>query len=270
VLAAAAAVLLLRRARAAAGETAFVPSRRLFSVPLVLLAVGPMSAINESPFAIGTLWALMAALLALMLLTVQRVRTRSVALPPVWFLFALAWCVGVASWSERDLRVEFFSLPLGLALLAAGIIAMRHVAATHASDPLGLQTKGGWTSWPLGFTGSWPLLSPGILVTFSASVASTGTDPQTWRAILVIALALVAILLGNLLKLAAPFIIGIIVLPVENIVVFVVQIGQSIGAAPWWITLSTAGAVLLVLAVTSERRVAGQSGGAASRLRDLK
>jgi len=233
----------------------------------VLLAAGPIAAVNTTWFAVVALWILMAALLALMLVTVQRARSRAVALPPVWSLFALAWCVGVASWSERFLRVEFFSLPLGLSLLAAGIIAMRAVAARTEDAAL---VRGGWTSWPLGFTGSWPLLSPGILVTFSASVASTATDPQTWRAILVIALALVAILLGNLLKLASPFIIGIIVLPIENIIVFVVQIGQSIGAAPWWITLSTAGAVLLVLAVTSERRVAGESGGVASRLRDLK
>ena len=268
ILAAAAARLLLRGARDTAPDaTTFAPSRWLFAAPLVLLAAGPIAAVNTTWFAVVALWILMAALLTLMLVTVQRARRRAVALPPVWFLFALAWCVGVASWSERFLRVEFFSLPLGLSLLAAGIIAMRAVAARTEDTAL---VRGGWISWPLGFTGSWPLLSPGILVTFSASVASTATDPQTWRAILVIALALVAILLGNLLKLASPFIIGIIVLPIENIVVFVVQIGQSIGAAPWWITLSTAGAVLLVLAVTSERRVAGESGGVASRLRDLK
>jgi hypothetical protein len=58
------------------------------------------------------------------------------------------------------------------------------------------------------------------------------------------------------------------VLPVENIVVFAVQIGRNIGALPWWITLATAGAVLLVLAVTSERRV-GKGQGAAARIRDL-
>ena len=51
-------------------------------------------------------------------------------------------------------------------------------------------------------------------------------------------------------------------------VVFTVQLGRSIGAAPWWITLATAGAVLLVIAVTSERRVSNASATTA-RLRDL-
>jgi hypothetical protein len=51
--------------------------------------------------------------------------------------------------------------------------------------------------------------------------------------------------------------------------VFAVQVGRSIGAAPWWITLATAGAVLLVVAVTYERRDAGNR-GVAARLRDLR
>jgi len=101
-------------------------------------------------------------------------------------------------------------------------------------------------------------------------VLSTATDPRTERAILVIALALIAILVGNLRKLGAPFILGIIVLPIENIIVFAVQIGRNISAVHWWITLATAGAVLLVLAVTSERSATGARGGVAARLRDLK
>jgi len=101
------------------------------------------------------------------------------------------------------------------------------------------------------------------------SILATGTDPQTWRAILVLGLALVSILIGSLRRLGAPFIIGLIVLPIENVVVFAVQVGRSIGATPWWITLATAGAVLLVIAVTSERRSAGQK-GVAARLRDLR
>jgi hypothetical protein len=86
---------------------------------------------------------------------------------------------------------------------------------------------------------------------------------------MVIALALVAILLGSQLKLAAPFFLGIIVLPIENIVVFAVQIGRGIESVPWWITLAIVGAVLLIIAVTYERR-SGADGSIAARLRDLK
>jgi len=179
-----------------------------------------------------------------------------VHLPPVWFTFLVAWCTAVAGWSQRDLRVEAFSLPLGAALLAVGVIGMR-APVTPVRPTL--------NGWPIGFTGSWRLLGPGIVVTLLPSMLSTGTDPLTWRAIMVIALALAAILVGSLFKLAAPFVLGIAVLPIENVIVFAVQIGRSIGSTPWWITLASAGAVLLVIAVTWERR----SGGDRARLRDL-
>ena len=242
-------------------------SRWIFAAPLVYLVAGPMSAIEPTPFAIGALLVLSLAVLGLMLVTVQRSRTRATTLPPVWFIFAVAWCTAVAGWSARELRVEAFSIPLGLALLTAGIIAMRPVPTGNAAALTPAATV---TTWPIGFTGSWYLLAPGIAVTLFTSVLSTATDPRTERAILVIALALIAILVGNLRKLGAPFILGIVVLPIENIIVFAVQIGRNISAVHWWITLATAGAVLLVLAVTSERSATGARGGVAARLRDLK
>ncbi|HRQ00587.1 MAG TPA: hypothetical protein PK781_09015, partial [Terrimesophilobacter sp.] len=64
------------------------------------------------------------------------------------------------------------------------------------------------------------------------------------------------------------FLMGIIVLPVENFFVFLVQIGQGIESMPWWITLAVVGAVLLIIAVTYERR-AGEDNSIAARLRDL-
>jgi hypothetical protein len=187
---------------------------------------------------------------------------RPVSLPPVWFIFGLAWCTAVAGWSERELRVEAFSLPLGLALLAAGVIAMR-----PASNGI-TGVRPGWTTWPNRFHGSWRILTPGIVVTFLPSVLATGTDPQTWRAILVMSLALTAILVGSVRRLAAPFILSLSVLPIEIIVVFMVQIGQTINPLLWWITLATAGGVLLVIAITSERK-GTEGAGITARLRDL-
>jgi len=238
-----------------------IGARWVYAPALVFLAVGPIAAVSDGVLPILALYVLGFALLALMLVTVVRSRTLVVTLPPVWFTFAVAWCVMVASWSTRELlRVEAYSLPLGLALLAAGVIAMRQPTVAVIVGP---------TSWPVGFRGSWRLLAPGIVVTLLPSILATGTDPQTLRAILVLGLALISILIGSLRRLGAPFIIGLIVLPIENIVVFAVQVGRSIGATPWWITLATAGAVLLVIAVTSERRSTGQK-GVAARLRDLK
>jgi hypothetical protein len=240
-------------------------ARRTAFMPAALVAVaGPIAAVDGGWAAIVTLWLLMAALLVWMLVTVGAARTRAVVSPPVLFLFPLAWVTAVAGWSARELRVEAFSLPLGLALLAVGVLVLHRAAPAGAS----VRSRADLTSWPIGFSGSWRLLTPGILVTLAPSMLATATDPLTWRAILVIALALAAILLGSLFRLGAPFILGILVLPIENAIVFVVQIGRSIGAAPWWMTLATAGAVLLLIAVTSERRTRGAK-GAGARLRDL-
>jgi hypothetical protein len=225
----------------------------------VYLVLGPISAIRPGWLSVWTLFALTIVVLAVMVATAVRSRTRLVALPPVWFLFLVDWCTAVVGWSDRSLRVESFSLPLGLSLLAIGILAMRGTTLPNR----------GLNSWPTGFSGSWRLLTPGIVVTFLPSILATGTDPQTLRAILVIALALVAILIGSLRKLGAPFLLGIIVLPLENITVFAAQIGHTISATSWWITLATAGAVLLVIAVTYERRSGGER-GVAARLRDLR
>ncbi len=246
---------------AVAGRLLPTISRWVFAPAVLYLVIGPIATVHEGWFPIITLLVLSLLLLALMIVTTARARTRPVTLPPVWFTFAVAWSTAVASWSQRELRVETFSLPLGLALLAVGIIAMRPASET-------VDARRSLNSWPIGFTGSWRLLAPGIIVTLLPSILATGTDPRTERAILVIALALIAILIGSLRRLAAPFILGIIALPIENIVVFAVQIGRNIGALPWWITLATAGAVLLVIAVGSERR-SGRGQGAAARLRDL-
>jgi hypothetical protein len=212
---------------------------------------------------IWSMWGLTIAYLVFMLVVVLVARRGRTTLPPVWLIFAVAFITAVVGWSARDLRVEWFSLPLGLFLLGAGILAMGQ--RPSAAEP-GVATG---NSWPIGFVRSWPLLGPGIIVTFLASVLSTGTDPQTWRAIMVIAIALVSILIGSQLKLAAPFFLGIIVLPIENIVVFAVQIGRGIESVPWWITLAIVGAVLLIIAVTYERR-SGADNSVAARLRDLK
>ncbi len=233
--------------------------RCVYMPAVIFLVAGPIAAIRPGWLAVWILFGLTLALLAMMIATAVRSRAGAVSLPPVWFLFGVAWCTAVAGWSDRNLRVEAFSLPLGLALLAVGVLALGPATARGRS----------LTSWPTGFEGSWWLLTPGIVATFLPSILATGTDPQTLRAILVIAFALLAILVGSLRRLGAPFLLGIIVLPLENITVFAAQIGHTISATSWWITLATAGAVLLVIAVSYERRSGGER-GVAARIRDLR
>ncbi len=258
-LPAAAAARMIRGAAPAGSRLA--STRWLYAPAAAYVAVASWTAIERDWFTIWAMWVLMLAYLVAVVVIARRQRGGSTGLPPVWFVFLLAFVTSIVAWSPRELRVETFSLPLGIFLLAAGALAMR---AQRAGAPRG----GTLGSWPEGFNGSWPLLAPGLVTMLLASIVSTFTDPLTWRAILVIVIALVAILVGSGLRLAAPFLIGIVVLPIENAFVFLVQIGRGIESMPWWITLAVVGAVLLIIAVTYERR-AGEENSITARLRDL-
>lgn len=264
-LAAVAAIILLlaaRGIRAAASER--VRRSRWLSAPAVLaLTVGSWSAIERDWGSIWLMWTLMIGVLVLLL--VAAVRAGRTTLPPVWFLFAIAFITAIVAWSPRDLRVEWFSLPLGAFVLLAGISGMRkaHAGETEASAPASVD------EWPARWQSSWALLAPGIVIMLSASIVATFTDPLTWRAILVMVLALAAIMVGAGRRLAAPFILGMLVLPVENVFVFAVQLGRGVESMPWWITLAVIGAVLLIIAVTYERRT-GSADTVVARVRDLR
>ncbi|MGO2041045.1 MAG: SCO7613 C-terminal domain-containing membrane protein, partial [Cellulosimicrobium funkei] len=123
--------------------------------------------------------------------------------------------------------------------------------------------------WPVGVVGSWRTLAPGLLALVGPSVLATYTDARTWRAMLVVVLALAAVLVGTRKHLAAPFLLGVAVLPVEILVVFVSQLGTRISAGPWMLTLAAAGGLLLIIATYYERRIAAYD-GAAAYVRDLR
>ncbi len=257
---------------AAPGRSRRRTTRWLQAPAALALAAGTWCAIERDWLSIWAMWALMIAYLVAVVIAARTERT---TMPPVWFLFALAFTTAIVAWSPRDLRVEWFSLPLGAFLLLAGMHGMRVMRADaegRAAD--GSQTAASGdrptlNSWPGRWVGSWALLAPGTVTMMIASIVSTFTDPLTWRAILVMVLALVAILVGSGRRLAAPFLIGLIVLPIENVFVFSVQIGRGIDSMPWWITLAVIGAVLLIIAVTAERRT-GTENSMAARIRDLR
>lgn len=257
------AAAAVRATRAPAPNMSRLAQTRWMSAPPVLyIAVATWSAIERDWFTIWAMWALMIAYLVMVIVIAWRLRIGPTSLPATWFVFTIAFVTAIVAWSPRDLRVEWFSVPLGFFLLIAGAVLL------HASRARPARSRT-LSNWPAGWTGSWPLLAPGIVTMLLASIAATFTDPQTWRAILVIIIALIAILIGSSRKLAAPFLIGIVVLPVENALAFLVQIGRGIESMPWWITLAVVGAVLLIIAVTYERR-AGEANSITDRLLDLR
>lgn len=247
-----------------AGEAARAlrPGHRWLLTPaLSFLIVGPIAAVAPGVAPMWVLWALMLILLVGMLLTVWRALHGPTILPPAWIVFAAAGFVGVAGWSVRDLNVEWFSLPLGFALTGAGALVLRH-------GPVA--TPGTLTSWPVGFTRSWAVLSPGIVATVLPSVLATGTNPATWRALLVLGLALAALLTGALLRYAAPFVLSLVTFGVEVLaILFVLAFGRAIDPVIFYVAAGSAGVILITVAIWFERRSRGDREGSA-RMRDLR
>lgn len=152
--------------------------------------------------------------------------------------------MGIAGWSPRELRVEFHALPLGLTLLGCGVLvwlALRRGAGVSGN------------SWPFGRTDPTWLILPGVLATLGPSTLAIGTDPQTWRAILVLVMALSALLVGARMLWRPCLVAGIVDLVVAVGLVFMARRG-AIDAVPWLIAVVGAGGVLLGLAIYSERR----------------
>lgn len=238
---------------------------------LLFLTAGAVANAEPHWGAIATLWALEVVLLVLLVLVARRLLRGLSSGIPSWFVWACALAAAIAAWSPRELRVEVFSVPLGVGLVVAGCFALGEwQARTTVSGPGSARApQRTLVGWPVGWTGSWALLGPGILALLGPSVLATFTDPQTWRAVLVVGIALTGVLVGSRRGLASPFLLGVWVLPIEVLIVFLTQLGTEISAVPWMLTLAAAGGVLLIIATLDERRTEGY-GGAAAYLRDLR
>ncbi|WP_454728338.1 SCO7613 C-terminal domain-containing membrane protein [Cellulosimicrobium protaetiae] len=272
------------------GRGAAVARRWAVAPAATLAVVGTVANVRPVWGVIATVWLVEVALLALLVVGVRRAVRGRLDLPPAWFTWSLALVAAIGAWWPRELRVEVFSLPLGAGLLVAGYLALAAgttaVPGTAGGDPGALAGPGSshdvpapssaperttptLAGWPVGFAGSWRTLAPGLLALLGPSVLATYTDARTWRAVLVIVLALAAVLVGTRTHLAAPFLLGVAVLPVEILVVFVSQLGTRISAGPWMLTLAAAGGLLLIIATYYERRIAAYD-GAAAYVRDLR
>jgi hypothetical protein len=254
--------LLATRGSAALRRWALAPA-------LVAGTVGALSAVRPSWALVWTGLLVELALLGLAVLAVRSEARRErgvldTTVPPGWVLWlaALAWAI--AAWSPRELRVEVFALPLGVALTALGWVALQAALAQPGPgvpQPGPAASHPGAVAWPVGRRSSVATLTPGIVATLGPSMLAIWTDPLTWRAILVVVLALGFMLLGARQMLRAPLVVGAAALPVAVVSVFAAQIGRTISAGPWLLTLLAAGGLLLVLGIFAERRRAAGEGG---------
>jgi hypothetical protein len=122
--------------------------------------------------------------------------------------------------------IEWFTLPPAAVLLAIGTY--------------------GWRTHP-----SWIFLAPGLLLGLVPSALIANSNDDYLRTTFVVAAALATILLGTRLSLQAPFVIGATVL----LKIALWQFLEVAPLIPRWITLATAGLILLTVGATYERRL---------------
>jgi hypothetical protein len=122
--------------------------------------------------------------------------------------------------------IEWFTVPPAIVMVAIGVLA--------------------WRDQP-----TWIYLGPGLLIGLVPSALIADGNNSWIRVTCVVAAALVVIVLGAQFGLQAPFVIGAAVLAKIGIWQFL-EVAPLI---PRWITLGAAGAVLLAVGATYERRL---------------
>ncbi|ADB32249.1 hypothetical protein Kfla_3186 [Kribbella flavida DSM 17836] len=121
--------------------------------------------------------------------------------------------------------VEWFTVPPAAIMLTVGVLRWRHRA-------------------------SWLFLGPGLLLGLAPSTL-IATSNDTARSTILLAVAVAIILIGTRRTLQAPFVLGAAVL--TKIAVW--QLLEVAPLIPRWTTLALAGAVLLTVGATYERRL---------------
>jgi hypothetical protein len=217
---------------------------------VIVLAGVAIISVRFTWYVVATMWLFMAVLLVVTLLATRARMGGKMNLPPVpvWWISAVA--VGIGGWSMRELRVEAWSIPLGLTLVTVGFMAHSMRNKNNAYGAVGQGYKG---AWPEKARSVDALLWPGILATLGPSTMAIGTDPLTWRAVLVVLLAATFMLIGARQVWRSPLIIGMLDLFLAILLVFVAR-RDAISAIPWLLTLAATGAVLVALAVYLEAK----------------
>ncbi|MFF9818491.1 SCO7613 C-terminal domain-containing membrane protein [Streptomyces sp. NPDC014006] len=146
-------------------------------------------------------------------------------------LFALAAWVRLAAWDVT--APEAYTLPVSVPALAVGFLRRRR-------DPQ---------------ASSWAAHGPGLAVTLVPSLAAAWTDAHATRPWLLGAAALLVTLLGARHRLRAPLLLGGGVLVLDALHELAPYLVQVADALPRWVPPALAGALLLAVGATYERRL---------------
>jgi hypothetical protein len=151
-----------------------------------------------------------------------------------WLAIACAGVVAVSGWAElRPIPPELVSVPIAAALLVSGSLHLDRVPSAR----------------------SWPWLAPGIAVLLMPSLIISFTDSPLWRIVGLGVVAIVVLVLGLVLRLQAPFLLGSVVVIVHALAQLWPWISVAYQATPWWLWLGIGGVILILLAARYERRI---------------
>ncbi|WP_066588022.1 SCO7613 C-terminal domain-containing membrane protein [Cellulomonas timonensis] len=102
---------------------------------------------------------------------------------------------------------------------------------------------------------SWSTLGIGLVLVLAVPFATGWATPTTWRLLLVVVGALVAVVAGAVLRWQAPFLLGGAVLGAVALIQASPAAVAAMRVVEWWAVLAVGGAVLLGLGLTYERRL---------------
>lgn len=222
--------------RAAAGSAA--PARGRWSQALLAAAIIALVVVETLATAAPGL-ATTRALLVVLLLGALHVIAPTIEHAPFtrftcWFAIGAAGLFAVVMLAtDRVEPLETVTVPIALALLATGAIRMLQHHSTR----------------------SWPALGPGLAVLLLPSLMATAWEPSLWRLVALGVAAVTATVIGVVMRLQAPFLLGIVVALMHGIATFMPQLRAVYEAVEWWLWLGIGGVVLITLAVRYERRV---------------
>lgn len=179
--------------------------------------------------------ALLFPLLAAVHIAAVALRIRPVAGPAVeWTsLGAMVLAGALVLVSGRVDPFELVTVPIGTALVVAGGIRMRRAPALR----------------------SWRALGPGLAVALVPSLIADWTDPELWRLVALGVASVSVVVVGAVLRLQAPVVLGGAVLLTHAITQLWPWISRQYEADWWWLWLGIAGALLVTIAATYERQV---------------
>ncbi|WP_438855633.1 SCO7613 C-terminal domain-containing membrane protein [Agromyces sp. M3QZ16-3] len=179
--------------------------------------------------------ALLTVLGAAYVLNQSATRLRPIAGPILaWGSLCTAFAVGaLALFAGHVDPFELVTVPIGVALVAAGAIRMRRPPEI----------------------GSWAELGPGLALLMLPTLVADWTDPELWRVVALGIVAVGAVVAGAVLRLQAPLLLGGAVLLVHTVAQLWPWITLLYEAVWWWLWLGIAGVLLIVIAATYERQV---------------